>query len=192
VVLGLSVLLIAALLSGSARNQAFQARPAALTRTATAGGSRVELTPSGLQPGLIDYQVRVTGGLPPRRVTLAFAARGLGVAAHRVTATALGDDTLVDAVDAHPVQSRPGQHQPADRVAAVTEKRRIAVGQNARRASAGTGPNSAMASSPTRSPPRFRKPTDADVRDRAETERRPGRREVESAVDAGELGDCRR
>jgi hypothetical protein len=93
VVLGVGVLFIAPLLSGSARNQAFQASPAALAQTATAGSDRVELTPSGRQPGLIDYTVRVRGGAAPRTVTVTFASTDLDVPAQPVTAAALGDGT---------------------------------------------------------------------------------------------------
>lgn len=91
VVLGLGVLFIAPLLAGSARNQAFQASPAALTQTASAGATRVELTPSGLQPGLVDYHVNLDGSAAPRQVSLSFASTKLGVAGQEVTAASLGE-----------------------------------------------------------------------------------------------------
>jgi putative copper export protein len=93
VVLGLAVLFIAPLLGGSARNQAFQASPAVLTQTTRVGGATVELTPSALQPGLLDYRIRVDGGPPPRQVTVDFASAKLGVPVQQATAVAVGDNT---------------------------------------------------------------------------------------------------
>jgi hypothetical protein len=82
---------VASMLSGSSRNQALQASASAFTRTAQAGATTVELTPSGMQPGLIDYVVKLDGGATPRQVDLSFASPGLGVPAQHATATALGD-----------------------------------------------------------------------------------------------------
>jgi putative copper export protein/methionine-rich copper-binding protein CopC len=93
VLLGVAVLFIAPLLGGSARNQAFQASPAALAQSATVDGIKVELTPSALQPGLVDYQVKLSG-TTASEVTLNFAAAKLGIPAQQVTATAIGDDTF--------------------------------------------------------------------------------------------------
>ncbi|MGX7678993.1 CopD family protein [Jatrophihabitans sp. DSM 45814] len=92
VVLGLLVLFIAPLLSGSARNQAFQASPAALTRTASAAGNKVSLTPSGLQPGLIDYTIAVDSAVAPQLVSVGFGSTKLGVAEQQVAATRIGPD----------------------------------------------------------------------------------------------------
>jgi putative copper export protein len=93
VALGLGVLFIAPLLGGSARNQHFQASSAVLTKTAEAGSTHVGLTPSGLQPGLLDYRIKVDGDNQPKEVSATFAAAGLGVPAQRVVATSVGDDT---------------------------------------------------------------------------------------------------
>ncbi|GAA5193766.1 hypothetical protein GCM10023322_56510 [Rugosimonospora acidiphila] len=92
VILGLLVLFIAPLLGGSARNQAFQASPEVFAQTAQAGGSTVELIPSALQPGLLDYRIKVDGGPSPKQVTVSFASSKLGVAAQQVTAVATGGD----------------------------------------------------------------------------------------------------
>jgi putative copper export protein/methionine-rich copper-binding protein CopC len=91
--LGLAVLFVAPLLAGSARNEAFQSSPAVLGQTATSGSTRVELIPSGETPGLIDYEVHLSGGTTPQQVSLAFASSQLGVAPQRVTATEIGDGT---------------------------------------------------------------------------------------------------
>jgi putative copper export protein len=90
VVLGLAVLFIAPLLGGSARNQAFQASPAALTQTEKAGDVQVALTPSGLQPGSIDYTIQVAGDAAPHQVTVSFGSTQLKVPPQAVVATALG------------------------------------------------------------------------------------------------------
>ncbi len=94
VLLGLIVLFIAPLLGGSARNQAFQASPDVLAQTARAGSTEVKLVPSGLQPGLVDYLVKVPGGDPaPKDVEVSFASSKLGIPAQTVSATALGNGT---------------------------------------------------------------------------------------------------
>jgi putative copper export protein len=92
VVLGLSVLLIAPFLSGSSRNQAFQAKEADLTRTSSAGLESFELTPSGLQPGRTSYVVR-TPDDSARTVTVSFASTGLRVPTQTVEARRTGAGT---------------------------------------------------------------------------------------------------
>jgi putative copper export protein/methionine-rich copper-binding protein CopC len=89
--LGILILLVVPFLSGSARNQAFQDKAADLTQTAQVAGQSVRLRPSGLQPGVTDYDVSVPGadGGP---VTVAFASPKLGVPATAVAATSLGGD----------------------------------------------------------------------------------------------------
>jgi putative copper export protein len=91
VVLGLSVLFIAPLLGGSARNQAFQASPDVLAQSAHTGSTQVQLIPSGLQPGLIDYRVKLDGGPTPNQVSLDFASSKLDVAPTTVVANAIGE-----------------------------------------------------------------------------------------------------
>jgi putative copper export protein/methionine-rich copper-binding protein CopC len=93
VALGLGVFFVAALLAGSARNEAFQAGPQALAQTAVSGATTVEMYPSAMQPGLIDYNVKLTGGPTPKEVSLDFTSRQRGVTSQQVTATAIGDDT---------------------------------------------------------------------------------------------------
>jgi putative copper export protein len=93
VLLGLAVLFVAPLLSGSARSQAFQAGPEVFAQTAHAGDATVVLTPSARQPGLLDYRVAVAGGPAIHRVSLSFASAELGVPAQRATAVATGDGT---------------------------------------------------------------------------------------------------
>jgi putative copper export protein len=90
VVLGLGVFLMVPMLSGSARNQDFQAKAADLSRTALAGSTPVSLRPSGLQPGLTDYDVTVPGG-QAKRVALSFSSAELGIPSHEVVATSLGE-----------------------------------------------------------------------------------------------------
>ncbi|HEY6795404.1 MAG TPA: CopD family protein [Kineosporiaceae bacterium] len=87
VALGLAVLMVVPMLSGSARAQALQA--AALTHHATAGDTPVTLTTSGSAPGLTDYLVTVPDGAA-RQVTVSFAAPALGIPATEVPATAIG------------------------------------------------------------------------------------------------------
>ncbi len=95
VALGLFVLFLAPLLSGSARNQAFQAGPAALAQTASAGSTEVQLIPSALQPGLVDYRVQLHGATDPRAVSLTFAAPSLDLPARTVTATRISRQTYL-------------------------------------------------------------------------------------------------
>lgn len=92
VVLLLALLGVASMLSGSSRNQALQASPAAFAQQAKVGDAAVEFTASGMQPGLIDYLVRVEGAAP-KQVRLTFAAPGLDVPARGATAVAVGDGT---------------------------------------------------------------------------------------------------
>jgi putative copper export protein/methionine-rich copper-binding protein CopC len=89
-VLGMLILLVVPFLSGSARNQEFQAKAADLMQTQHFGGHAVSLRPSGAQPGLTDYDVWA-----PRagdRVTVAFSSPQLGVPETEVLATSLGGD----------------------------------------------------------------------------------------------------
>ncbi|GIG59822.1 hypothetical protein Lfu02_41940 [Longispora fulva] len=90
VVLGLAVLFVVPFLSGSARNQVYQENAANLTRTAAAGSAAVSLTPSGLQPGLTDYDVTVAHSTA-NRVTVSFSSDTLKVPRTDVLAVALGD-----------------------------------------------------------------------------------------------------
>jgi hypothetical protein len=90
VVLGLAVLFVAPLLGGSARNQAFQASPAALAQTASVGSARVTLTPSGEQPGPIDYQIAVRGETPDTVAVTFTAPQSPG--GQTIIADALGHD----------------------------------------------------------------------------------------------------
>jgi putative copper export protein/methionine-rich copper-binding protein CopC len=87
VLLGAAVLMVAPFLHGSARNQAFQAHGARLTTTAPSG---VSFTPSGLQPGLTAYTVRVPDGRT-HAVTVAFTSSALGVPTRTATARPTGD-----------------------------------------------------------------------------------------------------
>jgi putative copper export protein/methionine-rich copper-binding protein CopC len=88
--LGLLILLVVPFLSGSARNQEFQARAADLTQTQHAGGHAVRLRPSGAQPGMTDYDVWAPGA--GGRVTVAFSSPKLGVPETEALATSLGGD----------------------------------------------------------------------------------------------------
>jgi putative copper export protein/methionine-rich copper-binding protein CopC len=88
--LGLLILLVVPFLSGSARNQDFQAKAAELTQSRQAGGHVVRLRPSGSQPGMTDYDVWAPDA--GDRVTVAFSSAKLGVPETTVLATSLGDD----------------------------------------------------------------------------------------------------
>jgi putative copper export protein/methionine-rich copper-binding protein CopC len=89
-VLGMMILLVVPFLSGSARNQEFQAKAADLTQSQPSGAQAVRLRPSGAQPGLTDYDVWApdAGG----RVSVAFSSAQLGVPETDVLATSLGGD----------------------------------------------------------------------------------------------------
>jgi putative copper export protein/methionine-rich copper-binding protein CopC len=89
-VLGLLILLVVPFLSGSARNQEFQAKAADLTQTRQVGGHVVRLRPSGAQPGMTDYDVWAPNA--GDRVTVAFSSAKLGAPETKVLATSLGDD----------------------------------------------------------------------------------------------------
>jgi putative copper export protein/methionine-rich copper-binding protein CopC len=89
-VLGMLILLVVPFLSGSARNQEFQAKAADLTQTRHFGGHAVSLRTSGAQPGLTDYDVWAPGA--GDRVTVAFSSPRLGVPETEVLATSLGGD----------------------------------------------------------------------------------------------------
>jgi copper transport protein len=89
-VLGMLILLVVPFLSGSARNQEFQAKAADLTQKRQSGGHAVLLRPSGAQPGMTDYDVWATGA--GDRVTVAFSSPKLGVPETEVLATSLGGD----------------------------------------------------------------------------------------------------
>jgi putative copper export protein len=89
-VLGLLILLVVPFLSGSARNQEFQAKAAGLTQTQHAGGHAVRLRPSGAQPGMTDYDVWAPGA--GGRVSVAFSSPRLGVPETEVLATSVGGD----------------------------------------------------------------------------------------------------
>jgi putative copper export protein/methionine-rich copper-binding protein CopC len=89
VALGLAVRLIAPFLRGSARNQAFQAEAADLTRTVRSSADKISLTPSGLQPGLTKYTVRLTRQ-SAHEVSMSFASRDLGVPAQQVAMRRMG------------------------------------------------------------------------------------------------------
>lgn len=102
VVLGLAVLFVVPYLSGSARNQAFQADAADISRTVTVEGATVTLTPSGLTPGLVDYQVQVAGASTAASdvgndVRLAIGSKALGVPMREI-ATEPADGGLTRAV----------------------------------------------------------------------------------------------
>ncbi len=85
-VVGIAILAIVPFLSSSARNQNFQKHVADLTQTAGA----ISLTPSGLEPGLADYTVKLAGdAVSP--VSVAFSSSSLGVPATRVPATSIGN-----------------------------------------------------------------------------------------------------
>ncbi len=89
VAIGLAILFIVPFLSGSARNQAFQAKVWSLKQTATAGGQSVTLRPSALQPGLTNYDVTLPHNVS--RVVLRFRSNDLSVPATDVVATAEGN-----------------------------------------------------------------------------------------------------
>jgi hypothetical protein len=89
-VLGMLILLVVPFLSGSARNQEFQAKAADLTQTRHFGGHAVSLRTSGAQPGPTDYDVWAPGA--GDRVTVAFSSPRLGVPETEVLATSLGGD----------------------------------------------------------------------------------------------------
>ena len=89
-VLGLLILLVVPFMSGSARNQEFQAKAADLTQTRLVGGQAVRLRPSGAQPGVTDYDVWVPNAGGP--VTVDFSSPKLGVPETAVLATSLGGD----------------------------------------------------------------------------------------------------
>jgi putative copper export protein/methionine-rich copper-binding protein CopC len=89
-VVGMAVLFMVPNLSGSSRNQAFQTKAADISRTVTVNGGFVTLTPSGLVPGLANYDVTLKGATA-KDVRLSFASTALGVPAHEVTAKSLGD-----------------------------------------------------------------------------------------------------
>jgi putative copper export protein/methionine-rich copper-binding protein CopC len=89
-VLGMLILLVVPFLSGSARNQEFQAKAADLTQTRQVGGHEVRLRPSGAQPGMTDYDVWAPDA--GDRVTVAFSSAKLGVPETMALATSLGDD----------------------------------------------------------------------------------------------------
>jgi nitrogen fixation protein FixH len=96
VVLGLSLLFVASFLGGSSRNQKLQASDELFRTTQIAGSTMVGLTPSALQPGLVDYVVDVDSGTAPKQVDLTFsggtfAAGSPEVHPQQVTATAIGD-----------------------------------------------------------------------------------------------------
>ncbi|MGI8689570.1 MAG: copper resistance CopC/CopD family protein [Thermomicrobiales bacterium] len=95
VALGAAVLLVVAVLTGSAPSrEVAQATKSPLAQRAKAGDLTVTLTPSTLQPGDITDDVLVTKGSPVRnadRVTLRFASRDLGIAETEAIATARGD-----------------------------------------------------------------------------------------------------
>jgi putative copper export protein/methionine-rich copper-binding protein CopC len=89
-VIGLGVLFVVPYLSGSARNQEFQTKKADISRSVSVTGGAVRLTPSGLVPGLANYDVTLTG-VAAKDVKLSFASTALGVPAHDVAAKSLGD-----------------------------------------------------------------------------------------------------
>jgi hypothetical protein len=89
VILGIGVLFIVPFLSGSARNQALQAKAADLSQTRTVGGQRITVTPAGLQPGLTDYQVSISNPAVTG-VSMQFASPTLGVPAQDVPASQTG------------------------------------------------------------------------------------------------------
>ncbi|HEY4331303.1 MAG TPA: CopD family protein, partial [Ilumatobacteraceae bacterium] len=89
VVLGACVLFVVPYLSGSARNQDFQKKAADISQTAAITGGHVTFTPSGLQPGLTDYDVSVSGSTP-QAITLSFASADLGAPAQTVVAKSVG------------------------------------------------------------------------------------------------------
>ena len=89
VLLGLGILFAVPYLSGSARNQAFQAKAADISQTAKVGATTVRLTPSGLQPGLTNYDVAVPGATA-KTVQLSFASDKLGIPPQVVSADQVG------------------------------------------------------------------------------------------------------
>jgi putative copper export protein/methionine-rich copper-binding protein CopC len=89
-IVGMAVLFIVPNLSGSSRNQAFQTKAADISRSASVSGGSVTLTPSGLIPGLANYDVTLNGATA-KDVRLSFASPALGVPAHEVVPKSLGD-----------------------------------------------------------------------------------------------------
>ncbi len=89
VLLGVGVLFVVPYLSGSARNQDFQTKVADISQTKTVGAAIVKFTPSGLQPGLTNYDVTVSG-VEAKNVEMGFVSSALGVPRRTVTAKALG------------------------------------------------------------------------------------------------------
>jgi putative copper export protein/methionine-rich copper-binding protein CopC len=90
VLLGVGVLFVVPYLSGSARNQVFQTKVADISQTKTAGAAVVKFTPSGLQPGLTNYDVTVSG-VEAKSVEMGFFSSALSVPKRTVTAKALGN-----------------------------------------------------------------------------------------------------
>jgi uncharacterized membrane protein len=90
VLLGVGVLFVVPYLSGSARNQVFQTKVADISQTKTAGAAVVKFTPSGLQPGLTNYDVTVSG-VEAKSVEMGFVSSALGVPKRTVPAKALGN-----------------------------------------------------------------------------------------------------
>jgi hypothetical protein len=90
VALGVGVLLVAMMLSGSARSQHLQQQAANLTQRASTGSATVELTPSALVAGRLNYDLAVTG-TTARTATVTFGSVTRGI-----------PDTTVDATPAGP------------------------------------------------------------------------------------------
>lgn len=96
IVLGVTVLLVVAILTGLApsREARTQTGETNLTQRAKAGDLTIALTPSTLQAGAITYDVFVTKGQPVAdadRVTLRFASPELGADETEAVTTAAGD-----------------------------------------------------------------------------------------------------
>jgi copper transport protein len=89
--LGVAILAIVPFLSGSARNQDAQLRSANLAQTAVVGTTPIELRPSALQPGLVEYDVVLPPGAKEQRVALSFESPQLGVPPTEVVAAARGN-----------------------------------------------------------------------------------------------------
>jgi putative copper export protein/methionine-rich copper-binding protein CopC len=90
VLLGLGVLFMVPYLSGSARNQTFQKAAADISKTAAIAGSPVKLTPSGLQPGVVNYDVSIPDSTT-HEVRLTFASNELKVPAQQAEAKSIGN-----------------------------------------------------------------------------------------------------
>ncbi|MGL4306431.1 MAG: hypothetical protein ACRCSF_09780, partial [Mycobacteriaceae bacterium] len=86
VILALAVLFIAPFLSGSARNQEFQAQHSSLTQSASLNNAQVEFTPSGLQPGLTTYTIEIADSTE-KFIQVEFSSPLLGIGPNSVTAT---------------------------------------------------------------------------------------------------------